>query len=213
MTPSGRDAVQFTRESAERIANVVRAAETAPRPARPLVFDRIPEGRMPKAVKMGTFTGAWPVGGTKTVTFRNQTTTPNTASVVNLFFPITNSAASTRDCAIARDGTAWYLIDVPLATATAVFVTGTATATVFGTASTSTLTFFSPANTAQLTFVTGVSASLNTTDCTISVTTATATATSISMGGTQTAISVSISGTQTLTFLQTTVTATYLTFG
>jgi hypothetical protein len=33
------------------------------------------------------------------------------------------------------------------------------------------------------------------------------------MSGTQTAISVSMAGTQTMTFLQTTVTATYLTFG
>jgi hypothetical protein len=235
MTPSNRDAVQFTRESAERIANVVRAAETAPRPARPLVFAREDFFRGRKTFRVCTFTGSWSINGTKTVTFKNQTTTPNTASVVNLFFPITNTAAITRDCGIAQDGTAWYLIDVPLATATAVFASRTATATVFGTGSTSVINFFSPGSTSvinffspestsQLTFVTGVSASLNTTDCTITVTAETATATSISMGGTQTAtsismggtqtaISVSMSGTQTLTVIQTTFTATFLTFG
>jgi hypothetical protein len=205
--------VKFTRPAAQRIADAVRKVEGGNRDLGPVELWPRFAASSGKTFRVCTFTGAWSIGSAKTVTFRNQTATPNTALATNLFFPITNTATATRDCAIAKDGTAWYLIDVPMATATAVFVTGTATATVFGTASTSTLTFFSPANTAQLTFVTGVSASLNTTDCTISVTTATATATSISMGGTQTAISVSMSGTQTLTFLQTTVTATYLTFG
>jgi hypothetical protein len=138
-----------------------------------------------------TFTGAWSINASKIVTFKNQTSTPNTVSAQNLFFPITNTATASRDCAIAKEGTAWFLINAPMATATAIFVTSTATATFFGTDSTS-----------QITFVTGVSASLNTTDCTISVSAATSTA-----------ISVSMAGTQTMTFLQTTATATYLTFG
>jgi hypothetical protein len=191
MTPSDRDAVQFTRESAERIANVVRAAELTPTRGRALSFDAIQQGASRKTFRMATFTGSWSINGTKTVTFKNQTATPNAASVVNLFFPITNTAAITRDCAIAKDGTAWYLIDVPMATATAVFVASTARAT-----------FFSPESTSQLTFVTGVSAALNTTDCTITVTAQTATA-----------ISISMSSTQTITILGTTATATYLTFG
>ena len=100
--------VQFTFESAERIANVVRAVETAPRPARPLVFDRIPEGRKPKVFRVATFTGAWPINGTKTVTFKNQTATPNTVAAVNLFCGLSPTAAC--DVSIAKEGTAWYLV-------------------------------------------------------------------------------------------------------
>jgi len=134
--------VQFTFESAERIANVVRSVETAPRPTRPLVFDRIPEGRMPKAVRMATYTGTWDVGSPKTVTFFSST---NTASVQNLFFPVTIAGGS---CAIAKDGTAWYLIDVRASTASATFVS---------TASASVVTDIS------------VSGSLNTANCSITV--------------------------------------------
>ncbi len=115
--------VQFTLESAERIANAVRSVETAPRPTRPLVFDRIPEGRMPKAVRMATYTGTWDVGSPKTVTFFSST---NTAIVQNLFFPVTIAGGN---CAIAKDGTAWYLIDVRANTASATFVS-TASASV-----------------------------------------------------------------------------------
>jgi len=99
---------QFTFESAERIANVVRAVETAPRPARSLVFDGIPEGRKPKTFRVATFTGAWPIGGTKTVTFRGVTSTPNTVSATNLFYTLPDNGTS--DCAIAKEGTAWYLV-------------------------------------------------------------------------------------------------------
>ena len=216
--PDGKAArterVTFTRPAAERIAKVVRAVEGGDRDTPGIYFGSAPGAAPGKTFRVCTFTGAWSIGSSNTVSFKYQTTTPNTVSATNLFFPITNTAtASARDCAIAKDGTAWFLIDVPIATATAVFITSTATATFFGTASTSTLTFFSPANTSQLTFVTGVSASLNTTDCTISVTAATATATSVSMGGTQTAVSISMASTQTITILSTTVTATYLTFG
>jgi hypothetical protein len=42
------------------------------------------------------------------VTFKNQTTTPNTASATNLFWPIPEGPS--RDCAIAKEGTAWYLL-------------------------------------------------------------------------------------------------------
>lgn len=55
-----------------------------------------------------TFTGSWPIGSSKTVTFKNQTTTPNTVSATNLFWPIPDG--SQRDCSIAKDGTAWYLL-------------------------------------------------------------------------------------------------------
>jgi hypothetical protein len=38
------------------------------------------------------------------------TTTPNTVAAMNLFAQIATSSSATRNCAIARDGTAWYLI-------------------------------------------------------------------------------------------------------
>lgn len=104
---SDPDPVQFTRESAFRIANVVRRVETdAPR-AKPLTFDAImPSGR-PKAFRICTFTGAWAIDSDKTVTLRNQTTTPNTVSAMNLFVNLPDNGQ--RNCAIGRDGTAWYL--------------------------------------------------------------------------------------------------------
>jgi len=144
-----RDPTQFTRESAERIANVVRAAELASPAARPLSFEPLFDARKPKLFRVATFTGAWAINATKTVTFKYQTATPNTASVTNLFFPVTSTAAGNTDCGIAKDGTAWFLIDVPFETATAVFVGATS-------------------STSVMTDVT-LSASLNTSACTISI--------------------------------------------
>lgn len=59
-----------------------------------------------------TFTGAWSKNSTKVVTFKFQTNTPNTVQASNLFATVTNTATTTAtiNCAIARDGTAWYLI-------------------------------------------------------------------------------------------------------
>jgi hypothetical protein len=139
---------QFTRESAERIASVVRAAELASPAARPLSFDRVDTPKQ-RLFRVCTFTGAWSINATKTVTFKNQTATPNTVAAVNLFFPFSAATNATTDCAIAKEGTAWYLIDVPLEEDTAVFVRDTASASV-------------------MTDVT-LSASLNTSACTISI--------------------------------------------
>jgi hypothetical protein len=55
-----------------------------------------------------TFTGAWAIDALKTVTFKYQTNTPNTVSVTNLFWPLPDNG--TRDCSIAKDGTAWFLL-------------------------------------------------------------------------------------------------------
>ena len=142
------DPTQFTRESAERIANVVRAAELSGPVARPLMFERVEQSRQQRLFRVATFTGSWAINATKTVTLRNQTSTPNTVAAVNLFLPVPAPSAAT-DCAIAKDGTAWYLIDVPFETATAVFVRATS-------------------STSVMTDVT-LSASLNTSACTISI--------------------------------------------
>jgi hypothetical protein len=145
---SPRDPTQFTRESAERIANVVRAAELSTPEARPLSFAREDFFRNRKTFRICTFTGDWPIGVSKVVTFKYQAATPNTALALNLFFPL-NSPSASGDCAIAKDGNAWFLIDVPFEEATAVFVSATS-------------------STSVMTDVT-LSASLNTSACTISI--------------------------------------------
>lgn len=118
---SPRDPTQFTRESAERIGRVVRAAELAAPPASPLTFERADLVQKAKIFRICTYTGAWSIGSSKIVTFKYQTTTPNTVSATNLFFPITNTATGDRDCAIAKEGSQWYLVDVRAAvTATSV---------------------------------------------------------------------------------------------
>lgn len=178
-----RDRVQFTRESAERIADVVRTVELAPTQGRPLVFDRIPEGRIPKVFRLATYTGTWGINQQKTVSFFGTT---NTVAVQNLFFPVSIAGGT---CAIAKAGTAWYLVDVKANTATAVFVS-----------STQQRTFVSA--TASQNIVTGVqlSGSLNTSNC------------SITIGQTLTTASVSIvGGTATSAFVTGTYTATYVT--
>ena len=120
--------VQFTLESAERIANVVRSAEVTPAAAAPLSFaKRFPE-RIPKQIRAATFSGSWPIGSDKSVTFTSLPTA--TANVTNLSWPITSSGYSNEPCIVGKDGTAWYLVVPRLQTATAVFVTSTQTATV-----------------------------------------------------------------------------------
>lgn len=141
------DRVTFTPGSAERIAKVVRIVEagnrdTGWRPPAP----RTVGGGGGKVFRVCTFTGAWSIGSTKTVTFKNQTATPNTASVNNLFWPVPDGPE--RDCAIAKEGTAWYLLVTRLEianAATAVTVTSDAiefkTAPVVALATSGTATF------------------------------------------------------------------------
>lgn len=104
--------VTFTRNAAERIAKVVRRVELGPRGAAPLRYDHIHAAKSQQGAtfRIGTFTGAWNKNQLTTVTFRNQTSTPNTATAINLFANIAANAMATRNCAIAKDGTAWYLI-------------------------------------------------------------------------------------------------------
>lgn len=117
--------VKFTHGAAQRIAKAVRVVEGGDRNQPGITFDHPTPLANAKLFRIGTFTGAWPIGSSKTVTFKYQANTPNTASALNLFFPIASTASQSRDCAIAKDGTAWYLIDIPMQTATAVFVGST----------------------------------------------------------------------------------------
>ena len=112
--PDGKAAkterVTFTRPAAERIAKVVREVEGGNRDTEPLVFGNRISYRQ-KAFRICTYTGAWSIGESKSVAFKFQTTTPNTVSAVNLFCGLTPSTAHTAcDVSIAKDGTAWYLV-------------------------------------------------------------------------------------------------------
>jgi hypothetical protein len=117
------DAVQFTYESAERIANVVRAAETTPPSASPLTFDKRFADRMPKQVRVATFSGAWAIDSSKTVTFKYAPTA--TVNAVNLSWPITLPGYTAETCIVGREGTNWWLVVPKLEARTAVFVTQT----------------------------------------------------------------------------------------
>jgi hypothetical protein len=121
------DLTQFDTRSAARIARVVQAVEREPRRAEPLTFVAVLEQRQKKTLRLGTYTGAWAVDGLKTVTFRNQTTTPNTVSAINLFLNLPSNGQ--RNCAIAKDGTAWHLIQWQQDAATALSSVSLGTAT------------------------------------------------------------------------------------
>jgi len=102
------DRISFTRPAVERIADVVRAVENA-RPVGAALRSRaVVAGRKDKPFKVCTFTGAWAINTAKTVTFRNVTTTPNTVSAMNLVCGLSPTALC--EVSVAKDGTAWYLV-------------------------------------------------------------------------------------------------------
>jgi hypothetical protein len=105
----GQNVVQFTRDSAERIGRAVVAVESMQPLGKPLTFDAILTHNK-KTFRICTFTGAWSKNTLKTVTFKFATNTPNTVSASNLFANISTSSPGTLNCAIAKEGTAWYLI-------------------------------------------------------------------------------------------------------
>jgi hypothetical protein len=119
--------VQFTLESAERIADVVRAAELATPQGKPLTFDAIlPAAR--KQVRAATFTGSWAIGASKVVTFKYAPTA--TQTVTNLSWPISHNHSTPENCIVGREGTSWWLVVPVLEARTAVFVTQTAATTI-----------------------------------------------------------------------------------
>ena len=151
--PDGKSArterVTFTSGAADRIAKVVRTVEAGDRDTGPLTFGARIGGVSGKTFRVCTFTGAWSINATKTVTFRNQTATPNTVAAVNLFYTLPDNGTS--DCAIAKEGTAWYLVQevhtqvtvitgAALSTAGLVFTRSTLTVVATATASVTTIT-------------------------------------------------------------------------
>lgn len=220
------DAVQFTRESAERIAGVVRAAETAAPSASPLTFDRRFPERIPRMVRAATFTGSWAINDSKVVTFRYAPTA--TQAVTNLSWPITHSHSVPENCLVGKEGTSWWLV-VPVLeartavfvtqTATAVFATGTATAVFAGSSGTQSIATGISLAKSTITYVTDVSATLNTSNCVITVSktngsTEVVTGATVSTGTitvqSNTATGSYITGSTTGVFIQQTATSTYL---
>lgn len=114
--PARTERVTFTRRAAERISEVVRTVEAGDRDTGPLSFGaRAGGGVGGKQFRMATFTGAWTIDTAKTLTFRNVTTTPNTVSVQNVMFPLPQLSSDTSSptvCAIAKDGTAWFVVNI-----------------------------------------------------------------------------------------------------
>ena len=108
--PARTERVTFTKPAAERIAKVVRAVEGGDRNAGPLTFGNRGVAGNPRVFRVCTFTGSWAIGYSKTVTFRGVTATPNTVSAMNLFSTVGSDSGPPKNCAIAKDGTAWYLI-------------------------------------------------------------------------------------------------------
>ena len=102
------DRATFTPGAAERIAKVVRIVEAGNRDTGGLPTSPRLGGGGGKVFRICTFSGSWSINSAKTVTFKNQTTTPNTVSAVNLFWPVPDGEE--RDCAIGKEGTSWYLI-------------------------------------------------------------------------------------------------------
>lgn len=106
--------VTFTRPAAERIASVVRTVERGDRDQSALKFGRpVPAdasgGGAASAIRIGTFTGQWNKNATATITLVFQTSTPNTFVATNLFADL-SIGCGTKKCAIASEGSAWYLI-------------------------------------------------------------------------------------------------------
>jgi hypothetical protein len=150
------DAVQFTRESAERVARVVRQAELTPATASPLTFDKRFTDRIPKQVRAATFSGTWPIGSVKTVTFKYAPTA--TANVTNLSWPIALSGYVNEDCVVGREGTNWWLVVPKLEGPTAVFVTQTVQRS-----------YCSSTASSQVLTDVNLSATLNTNSCAITI--------------------------------------------
>lgn len=104
---AGSQFVKFSRASAQRIARVVRQVEAGDRSQSGVVFDHPMPSVTGKVFRVGTFSGTWYKNSAHTVQLLSNT---STVSAYNLFVTVGNTATASFNCAIAKDGTAWYLI-------------------------------------------------------------------------------------------------------
>lgn len=90
----------------------MRIVEGGQRDTKALQFTRTGDGGRSAAVfRICTFTGEWLIDTSKVVTIRNQTATPNTLLATNVFFPL-DAIEGEFVCAIAKDRSDWYLLQV-----------------------------------------------------------------------------------------------------
>lgn len=104
------DRVTFTRGAAERIGKVVREVEAGSRDLGPLEWGPRGGGGS-KTFRVGTFTGSWPIGTTKTVTLTHGSGTTEIEATNRTCSLVATSACN---CAIAKDGATWYLVTFDL---------------------------------------------------------------------------------------------------
>lgn len=106
----------------------------------------------------GQFTGSWSINAEKEIQVYAGIGDPAVVNVTNTFFDFPN-ATSPVPCAVAKRGSQWFLVNVPIETATAVFIRQTATITYLGTQSTSRITFLGTGATSQISFLSSASTS------------------------------------------------------
>jgi hypothetical protein len=124
--PAKTEKVAFTRPAAERISKVVRTVELGNRDCGPMTFGSGGSGAASaKVFRVCTFTGSWSINAIKTVTFKNQTSTPNTVSATNVYAGLNAGTVS-----IAKEGTAWYVVGADLTTQRGYSSSGTQVLTV-----------------------------------------------------------------------------------
>lgn len=102
------DLTQFDLGSAARIARVVRVVEQEPRRTKPLAFSPVIESGRRRVFRICTFSGAWNINTPKVVTFKYQASTPNTVMATNLLCGLNPDGVC--DVSVAKEGTAWFLV-------------------------------------------------------------------------------------------------------
>jgi hypothetical protein len=105
--------VRFTKASADRVAKAVRTVELGSRDSQGLHYDKAlgGGGGGGKVLRVCTFAGAWNINESKTLTFQNVTTTPNTVSAINQLFTI-GDACETQVAYIGKIQSDWHLLNV-----------------------------------------------------------------------------------------------------
>jgi len=98
----------FDAQSAIRIANAVRKVEIGDRAEKPLEFDPVMQDQS-KRFRIATFSGPWNPNSQKVVQL---VTNGQTVNAFNRTFPLFSVPVNSQiACSIAKDGTAWYLVD------------------------------------------------------------------------------------------------------
>ena len=124
---SGNDYVRFSRSAGQRIAKAVIAVEGGGRDQGPITFNPALGAPGGKVFRVATFTGAWAKDSFKTVTLRGST---STLSVENFLYSLPDDG--TKKAEVARDGTAWVLVNVEHVTQNVIWnVTQSSTALTF----------------------------------------------------------------------------------